>query len=243
MAPRIEVKVLKYQPTLALKPTQFSVGMLEIEFKFSEFKKLSAKKLAKLVTKTPVPVVISPWKELCVVDHHHFLFACWHADIREVRVDVVEDLSKSNLSYHRFWQRMAKKGYSHPFDQFGTGPRSALYLPLDIRGLADDPYRSLAWMVRKEGGYKNSNESFAEFAWANFFRSRRLLETQGRRGFHAAVRQGIRLAGSTAAKKLPGYLSPNSSSKTVTKRIVPKSTYVVSEQKKGRFATRIRCGK
>src|SRR4051794_32027809 len=102
------MKVRKYQPTLSLKPTQFSVGMLEIEFKVLELKKLGRRKLDKLIRKTPIPVVISPWKELCVVDHHHFLFACWHADIPRVRIRVVKDYSNSKLTYHQFWQRMTK---------------------------------------------------------------------------------------------------------------------------------------
>src|SRR5665213_1271385 len=93
-ARRAGMKVKKYQPTLSLKPTQFSVGLLEVEYKVLELKKLKPKKLAKLVHHTPIPILISPWKELCVVDHHHFLFACWHADIREVHVKVVKDLSR-----------------------------------------------------------------------------------------------------------------------------------------------------
>jgi hypothetical protein len=44
----------------------------------------------------------------------------------------------------------------YPYCQFGEGPRKPLYLPRDIRGLADDPYRSLAWFVRKAGGFDPS---------------------------------------------------------------------------------------
>ncbi len=77
---------------------------------------------------------------------------------------VVKDYSRSKLTYHRFWQRMAREKRADLFDQFGGGPRDQLYLPTDIRGMADDPYRSLAWMARKAGGYENSPETFAEFA-------------------------------------------------------------------------------
>jgi hypothetical protein len=79
-------------------------------------------------------------------------------------------------------------------------------LPNDIRGLADDPYRSLAWLVRKEGGYLNSDEPFAEYKWANLFRRRRLLESKGRRGLVRAVKQSLDLARSPAARRLPGYI-------------------------------------
>ena len=234
------VKVEKYQPTLSLKPTQFSIGLLEVEFKVIEFKAMKAKKMAKFVRETPVPVVVSPWKELCITDHHHFVFACWHADVREVRVEVVKDYSRANLSYHRFWRKMARLQLAYLYDQFGEGPRSPLYLPTDIRGMADDPYRSLAWMVRKEGGFENSRETFAEFRWADFFRANRVLDAHGRRGFHAAIKRGLRLARSAKARNLPGFkkLSPKDMSQE--KEILRKSKYVPEEQKKGHLATRVR---
>jgi len=231
------MKVHKYQPTLSLKPTQFSVGLLEVEYKVIEMVKLKKKKLQHLIKKTPIPVVVSPWKELCVVDHHHFLFACWHANVPVVRVQVIKDYSHSRLSYHRFWQKMTRENYAYLYDQFGSGPRNPLYLPLDIRGLADDPYRSLAWMIRKEGGYENSEETFCEFKWADFFRSKGLLNTQGRRGFHEAVRRGLRLAHSRAARNLPGYLRSKKQQKMKERLALKKSDFVPRAQKKGNLAT------
>ena len=234
------MKVSKYQSPLSLKPTQFSIGMMEIEFKVLALRKLSERKLAKYIDKHAVPVVISPWKELCIVDHHHFLFACWHADVRKVLVSVVKDYSRAGLSYHRFWQKMTRLNYAHPYDQFGSGPRSALYLPLDIRGMADDPYRSLAWMIRKEGGYENSDEPFAEFKWAEFFRSKRLLESNGRRGFHDAVRKGLRLARAPSARNLPGHVNRGKAAVVAEKTLLTKSKYVVEEQHKGPIVTRVK---
>ncbi len=227
------MKVKKYQPTLSLKPTQFSVGMMEVEYKTLEMQKLSKKKRAKLVRENPIPVVISPWKELCITDHHHFLFSCWHANIHEVRVKVVKDYSHSRLSYHRFWQKMARENLAYLYDQFGNGPQKSLYLPLDIRGLADDPYRSLAWMVRKEGAFENTTQSFAEFQWADFFRQRNLLDSQGRKGFHQAVQKGIRLAQSKQARRLPGFIAQKKLDAVTTK-----SKYVPKALKKGALATK-----
>jgi hypothetical protein len=200
------MKVEKYQPTLCLKPTQFAVGIVEVEYKVAEMKKLKKKKLQKLIDSTPIPVVLSPWKELCVVDHHHFLFACWHAEVREVRIQLIEDFSKSKLNYIQFWKRMAQMKYAYLMDQFGEGPRSPLYLPSDVRGMADDPYRSLAWIVRKEGGYEKNETTFSEFKWADFFRSKNLLAKQGRAGLKDAAHRGVVLARSSAAKALPGFI-------------------------------------
>jgi hypothetical protein len=231
------MKIKKYQPTLSLKPTQFAVGLLEIEYKVVEFKKMKKKKLLRLIDETPVPVVISPWKELCVIDHHHFLFACWHANIFKVRIKIVKDFSKDKLSYHQFWQKMTKLNYAYLYDQFGKGPQNALYLPMDVRGMADDPYRSLAWITRKEGGYENSNQTFAEFAWADFFRAHKLLDSQGRRGFHKATSKAVKLATSAGARRLPGFLNKKKLEKAVDTKALPKSKYVPKAQRKGALAT------
>ena len=134
------------------------------------------------------------------------------------------------MSYYHFWRFMTKKGYAYLYDQFGEGPRHALYLPDDIRGLADDPYRSLAWMVRKEGGYHNSDENFTEFRWANFFRKKKLLDTQGRRGFHLAIQKGLSLAKKSTAKKLPGFIGPDKKKELEQKLKIKKSAFVPSEK-------------
>ena len=195
----------KYQKVLDLKPTQFAVGILEVQEKITEFQKLKKKQLKRLVADTPIPIVISPKKEMYLVDHHHFLFVCWALGIKRVRVEVITDLSKKEMTFTQFWRFMTKKNFFYRYCQFGEGPRESLYLPQDIRGLADDPYRSLAWFVRHEAGYKNSDKTFAEFQWANFFREKKLLHRHGRKGFTKAVEKAVSLAQSDEARGLPGY--------------------------------------
>jgi hypothetical protein len=231
------MKIKSFQPTLSLRPTQFAIGLLEAEYKVLDLRKSEPEKLERLLANTRIPVVITPWRQLCLVDHHHFLFACWHADIPQVRVEVMEDLSKSKLSYNAFWRMMAKNKWAYLYDQFGEGPRSPLYLPLDIRGMADDPYRSLAWMVRKEGGFNNSTESFAEFQWANFFRAKGLLNRHGREGFHEAVRKGLKLARTQAAADLPGYCPRANQVPMAEQTLLVKSKYVPKARAKGEMAT------
>jgi hypothetical protein len=195
----------KTQDILKLKPTQFAVGMLEVDQKIEELRSLKKKALKKYVAETPVPIVVSPHGALYLVDHHHFLCVCYHLGVKKVRVRVIEDLSKSKLSFSQFWRWMHRKKQVYPFCQFGEGPRKALYLPRDIRGLADDPYRSLAWFVRKAGGFDNSEKNFAEFQWANFFRAKGLLDRHGTDGFAQALVKATRLANSEGARGLPGY--------------------------------------
>jgi hypothetical protein len=77
-------------------------------------------------------------------------------------------------------------------------------LPRDVRGLADDPYRSLAWRVRDKGGYDKNTTPFSEFQWAEFFR-KNLTISDINDDFHAAVKQAMDLAESPEAAHLPGY--------------------------------------
>ena len=230
------MRLKRYQPTLSLKPTQFSVGMVEVEYKVDEMLRLKPRKREKLIDANPIPVVLSPWNELCVIDHHHFLFSCWHANIAKVRVKVVKDYSRKKLNYVQFWRMMAREKNAYLIDQFGDGPRNPLYLPDDVRGMADDPYRSLAWIVRKEGGYEKSKESFAEFRWADFFRQRKLLNLYGKAGLRENAGRALTLAKSPAARHLPGYLN-QAKIRAHVKKSLAKTVFVPESQTTGPLAS------
>ncbi len=204
--------------------------MLEVDEKIAIVRKLGKKKRRAFIESTTVPVVISPHGEMYIVDHHHFLCVCYHAGIKKVRVSVVRDLSSSRMSYERFWRWMFHTRNAYPYCQFGEGPRKALYLPRDIRGLADDPYRSIAWFVRKAGGFDNSDRNFAEFKWANFFRSHRLLDRYGPRAMPRALLAAAKLAQSAAAKDLPGFeaLAPKKEAR-VAKKLMRKGAELQRE--------------
>ena len=195
----------KRQPVLSLRPTQFAVGMLEVEEKIAILGKLKKRDLRRYLNDNPIPVVLSPERELYLVDHHHLLTVCYHIGVRKVPVRLVRDLSRSRMSYTQFWKWMAKHGDLYLFCQFGEGPRKELYLPRDIRGLANDPYRSIAWFVRKAGGFQNSDRNYSEFTWANFFRAHKLLDRSGPRGLSQALVKAVALAQSSSARHLPGY--------------------------------------
>jgi hypothetical protein len=86
-------------------------------------------------------------------------------------------------------------------------------LPDGLKQLRDDPYRSLAWAVEKQGGFYKPCSDFGEFEWAKFFR------THGGKGDGAPIatpdeiranlkkvaKLATKLAQSDAAKELPGY--------------------------------------
>jgi hypothetical protein len=71
--------------------------------------------------------------------------------------------------------------------------------------MQNDPYRSLAGLVRVAGGYAKDLTPFSEFLWADFFRPRisaRLIADQQSR----ATRMGVKLARSSDARYLPGWI-------------------------------------
>jgi hypothetical protein len=219
----VTVNSMKHRKkVLCLKPTQFAVGMLEVEEKIEIVRGYHKKQIRDYIDENPVPVVIGPEGNLYIVDHHHFLAVCYHVGIQKVRVRVVKDLSKKSMSYAQFWKWMFKSRNAYPFCQFGEGPRKAIYLPKDIRGLADDPYRSLAWFVRKAGAFENSDRNFAEFKWANFFRGKQLLDRYGPGYMARALVKAVALAQTPAAKHLPGYGKLNLSEKAKVVRTVKK---------------------
>jgi hypothetical protein len=77
-------------------------------------------------------------------------------------------------------------------------------LPETVRGLADDPYRSVAGEVRERGGYEKDETPFSEFLWAQFFRAH-LRVHPVYHDFESAVVEALELAKSSAARNLPGW--------------------------------------
>lgn len=190
---------------LDLRPAQFSVGMYEVTHKLNLMQAMKASKLKKYIRSKVVPVVVGPAGNMFILDRHHFLTAAWMFGLKHCEIDIREDFSRSRMSFAQFWQRMRRNKWCHLYDQFGEGPHSPIYLPHNVRGLADDPYRSLAWVVRKEGAFENTDISFAEFSWANFFRARRLLDRKFKLDIEGTLKRAVRLAQSSSAQHLPGW--------------------------------------
>ncbi|MBI3555530.1 MAG: chromosome partitioning protein ParB, partial [Deltaproteobacteria bacterium] len=110
----------------------------------------------------------------------------------------------ADLDKAAFWDKMAKKSWVYPYDESGRGPRPVSDLPHTVDQMTDDPYRSLAGEVRSAGGYQKSEVPFTEFIWANFFRTR-IPAKELNSDFDQAVKDGVKLAHTSAAKALPGY--------------------------------------
>lgn len=200
-------KATKKPAILDLRPTQFVLGMKEVEYKISRIKKFNAKEMKAYIDDNVIPVVIGPKKEMYIIDHHHFARSCWEQGIKDYKIKVLKDLSK--LSEKKFWNVMIDKKWTYLNDQFGFGPHAPQDLPPNIAYMANDFYRSLAWALRNEGYIQKHSKPFFEFEWGAFFRLN-LGFALTRSNFKKALAKGKKLALSKHARALPGYVRPSS---------------------------------
>lgn len=195
--------VIHRVPIRTLRPTQASVGMRSVSAKVRriDYHLKSRRKFDRYLERRAIPVVLGPDNDFYMIDRHHLGLALHKADVSEAYAAIIADLSQVPRS--TFYRCMERNGLLHPFDRTGRriGPGR---LPKRIEDLAHDPYRDLAWSVRRRGGYKKSAKPFSEFRWADFFRSRiapQLIATD----YEKAVRRGLQLARSRQARTLPGF--------------------------------------
>ncbi len=184
-----------------LRPTQLSVGYAEVEEKSRQWARLGKQRRKIEIEHHVFPAVLGPGGEYFIVDHHHLGIALIDEGIQDVLVTVLDDLSWLESSV--FWRTMEFRSWSHPYDHRGRR-RDYRDMPRRLTQLKDDPYRSLAAMVRNAGGFAKDQEPFVEFLWADFFRPRigvRMIKKQPR----SATREGLRLARSGEARYLPGW--------------------------------------
>lgn len=195
MAKRMRVDIAQ------LRPMQATVGMLEVNAKRKHLQSLDAKALRQFLKTAPIPTVLGKNDRHYIIDHHHLGRALWDGGITEAYVEVTADLSR--LPNDQFWDTVIERRWVHPYDERGV-LRALSAIPGDVSGLADDPYRSLAAFVRNAGGYLKTPEPFAEFQWADFYRTRIPTWTNEFQ-FNAAVEQAAHLASSPDARTLPGF--------------------------------------
>ncbi len=200
--------ILKPTPILDLRPTQMSVGFREVERKRKALAAMRAADKNREITRHMVPVVIGPKSALYVTDHHHMLRALHEDGETEVFVTVIGDLEKAGPDL--FWSLMDYHGWTHPFD--GRGRRcNYAELPVTVKNLIDDPYRSLAGELRGAGGFAKDATPFSEFVWADFFRDRIKRKTL-RDDFDAALAEALGIARSKDADYMPGWCGPHQKS-------------------------------
>jgi hypothetical protein len=184
-----------------LRPTQLTVGRIEVALKRKEWAEMSRKGRAEALANHWFPGVCGPDGKHYITDHHHFGLALLEEGVRKASLLVLKDLSW--LSPQEFWTVMEINHWVHPYDSRGVRRRYA-DIPKHLTKMRDDPYRSLAGQVRRAGGYAKDTEPFTEFLWADFFRGR-VAAVVIRQHFARAVDIAAKLARGEAARYLPGW--------------------------------------
>jgi hypothetical protein len=188
-----------------MRPTQMTVGMDYVNAKALITARFKGDELEQFMREHAIKIVVGPDGEPFIVDHHHWARAWHNLGHIDAPVTVVAELR--NLERARFWQKMERKGWAHPFDEHGIR-RGIDELPLCIGDLADDPYHSLAAFARRAGAYRKPKGAYASFVWADFLRQHVRLAGKDAGAFSLALLQSIRVARSKAATSMPGYIAP-----------------------------------
>ncbi|WP_461318787.1 ParB/Srx family N-terminal domain-containing protein [Bradyrhizobium barranii] len=189
-----------------LRPLQGAVGMEEVRDKADKIKAKPGKACQKLVS-DPIKVIRGPGGALFITDHHHGADA-WRLAERPFALCEIADRAPLS-SEAQFWSDLIKDHLVRLADANGKSI-SPEQLPSGLAQLPDDPYRSLAWRLRKNDGFCRSimqQKEFAEFTWADWLRMRPELPVDAvRASAKQMLPKALALARSSAAKDVPGYV-------------------------------------
>ena len=172
-----------------LHPTQMTVGFREVAERRRRWRAASVTGEG-AVRCLIVPVVLGPCGRRFILDRHHELCALAAERVTDVQVAVVDDLQR--FEWVGFWRTLDRRGWCRARDSEGQR-QDYSYIPTTINGLTDDPFRSLARVLRRAGGYAKQKAPFSDFLWADFLRqrlSRRLVNDD----FEAALQEALALA-------------------------------------------------
>jgi hypothetical protein len=184
-----------------LHPTQITVGMREVEAKRREWRTKQGDKGAEFLGRHMIPAVLGPKGKYYITDHHHLTRALHEEGVVHVLVTVIATLSR--LAPDAFWFVLDNHNWIHPFDDRGKR-RGYADLPKSVKGLVDDPFRSLAGELRHVGGFAKDTTPYSEFLWADFLR-RRMKRKTVEADFEAALEHALELAKGGDADYLPGW--------------------------------------
>ena len=186
---------------LDLRPTQITVGMREVEAKRKAWSLKRGDKGREFLGQHMIPVILGPKDQCFVIDHHHLARALHEEGVKSVLITVVAKLSR--LEPEAFWFVLDSRNWMHPFDTDGQR-RPFTDIPKTVKGLVDDPFRSLAGELRRIGGFAKETTPFSEFLWADFLR-RRMKRRKVEADFAGALEQALDLAKGKDADYLPGW--------------------------------------
>jgi len=197
-----------------LAPTQPTIGRFEVSLKAERFRLMSPRDLDGYLdekrSKDKGVQVVKGQGRFWVVDGHHTLTAL--DTLPEVRVLHLEQLEDwTGLEEDDFWERMRDGGWVL---ERGLGvPVAVKDFPSRLGELTDDPFRSLAWLIRKMGAFEDFKQPYQEFTVADFLREHMVFKPQMNHEYELAALRAYELMRSEEAEKaaddepLLGFLS------------------------------------
>ena len=188
-----------------LCPTQMTVGYREVENKRANWRKMTGDKASKYLTSHMIPILLGPRDKLYISDHHHLARALAEEGQKEIFVLPIADLSA--LQPDHFWTYLDNRGWLYLYDATGNR-REHSDLPKSVMEMADDPYRSLAGELRRQGGFAKDLTPYSEFLWADALR-RTVKQKTLDADFGKAMKEATQFAKSKAANFLPGWCAPD----------------------------------
>jgi hypothetical protein len=159
---------------LEVRPTQFTLGQTEVECRAAHISRLSDQQLCAYLRERPVPLVRGPQGDFFLVDRHHLACALLASPLPDAvkLLQCVLVLDYSQLPAELFWPKMMADNLAFVESPSSRSLVLPAFLPHHIDELQNDPYRSLAYWVRKNGGYGKSTIPYQDARWATFFRAR-----------------------------------------------------------------------
>ncbi len=189
----------------ALRPTQIAVGQYLVKMKRKGLRERERKpqELVDYILDNPIRVVAGPEAQIFIIDHHHLGCALLKEGFKTAPVEVEADLSR--LSMPEFWKEMEGRQWVHAVDGRGHA-QDISDIPARLSAMQDDPYRSLAGIVRLEGGFAKTQTPYMEFQWADYFRPMIKLKAL-MADFDKCMQKARILSSAPAAAHLPGFIA------------------------------------
>jgi hypothetical protein len=190
-----------------IHPTQFLLGMVSIPKKIKKVNKAIKKgELDDFLKEKVLPVVIGPDGLFYILDGHHSTYALLKSKAKNKYVYVSIDKNCSDCSMQEFISYM-EDGRSYLYDNdfvkqdFNT-------LPKTLNALKDSPYRSLSWLVRKEGCYNKVKVNFLEFLWAKVLMDEMNLDLTGadKKELKTHIEASCNIVRKLKYSSMPGYV-------------------------------------
>ena len=190
-------------------PTQSVFGKRAISRNIKKIHKAYKKnKIENFLKEKFAPAVVGPNCMLYIIDRHHTSYSILTSklplELKKLFVHIKHNWS--GLEQEEFEQRMIDNKYTWLKNEFNQKIKFS-ELPTSILDLIDYPHRSLAWKVRREGGFNKVDLPFLEFFWAEFFERHGINPaSSSKEDIKAVLDQAIELAKSPAAKEMPGFI-------------------------------------